>query len=101
VEFALLVDVVSRFGLGRVAQVDLGSIEHDNHTLRDLGPQAMAVLTAGLRRAGLDPSSDAIREVLRFDGDHCQEVKAVPVGERPPMLSVPTYRVLFPEALTA
>jgi glucosyl-3-phosphoglycerate synthase len=101
VEFALLVDVVDRFGFDRVAQVDLGSIEHDNQTLRDLGPQAMAVLTAGLRRAGIDPSSDASRELLRFDADHRQEVEAVPVGERPPMLSVPTYRVLFPEELSA
>jgi glucosyl-3-phosphoglycerate synthase len=83
VEFALLVDVVSRFGLGRVAQVDLGSIEHDNQTLRDLGPQAMAVLTAGLRRAGLDPSSDAIRELLRFDGDHRQEWRPSRWGSGP------------------
>jgi glucosyl-3-phosphoglycerate synthase len=101
VELALLVDVVARFGLDRVAQVDLGIIVHDSQTLRDLGPQAMAVLTAGLRRAGFDPSSDASRELLRFDVDHRQEVEAVPVGERPPMLSVPTYRVLFPDELSA
>jgi glucosyl-3-phosphoglycerate synthase len=101
VELALLIDVATRFGLDRVAQVDLGTILHDNQTLRDLGPQAMAVLTAGLRRAGHDLSTGASRELLRFDLDHRQEVEDVPVGERPPMLSVPMYRVLFPDVLTA
>jgi glucosyl-3-phosphoglycerate synthase len=101
VEFALLVDVVERFGLDRVAQVDLGRIEHDSQTLQKLGPQAMAVLTVALRRAGLDPFEDPTSELLRFDVDHAPEVERVPVAERPPMITVPTYRVLFPEELPA
>lgn len=101
VEFGLLVDVVERFGLERVAQVDLGRIEHDSGTLWKLGPQAMAVLTVALRRAGLDPSTDPSCELLRFDENHFPEVERVPVGERPPMLTVPGYRVLFPEELPA
>ena len=101
VEFGLLVDVVARFGLHRVAQVDLGRIEHDSQTLQKLGPQAMAVLTVALRRAGLDPFDDETSELLRFDVDHAPEVERVPVGERPPMVTIPTYRVLFPELLPA
>jgi hypothetical protein len=61
----------------------------------------MAVLTVALRRAGLDPSGDPSCELLRFDQNHLPEVERVPVGERPPMLTVPGYRVLFPEELPA
>jgi glucosyl-3-phosphoglycerate synthase len=101
IEFALLVDVVDRFGLDHVGQVDLGWIEHANRTLRDLGPQATAILTAGLRRAGFDRSTDPGSELLRFDADHRPEVEWVQVGERPPMVAVPAYRALFAEEVPA
>jgi glucosyl-3-phosphoglycerate synthase len=101
VEFALLVDVAERFGLERVAQVDLGWIEHAHRTLRDLGPQAMAILTAGLRRAGFDGSLDSSGELLRFDADHRPEVEQVQVGERPPMAVIPAYRALLSEEVPA
>jgi glucosyl-3-phosphoglycerate synthase len=91
VEFALLVDVAERVGLDRMAQVDLGSIEHDRGTLRKLAPQAMAVMTAALRRAGLDPLPDPSCELLRFDAGHLPDVERVSVAERPPMNSVPAY----------
>jgi glucosyl-3-phosphoglycerate synthase len=92
VEFALLVDVAERFGLDRMAQVDLGSVEHDRGTLWKLAPQAMAVMTAALRRAGLDPVTDPSCELLRFDAGHLPDVERVSVAERPPMSTVPEYR---------
>jgi glucosyl-3-phosphoglycerate synthase len=92
VEFALLVDVAERFGLDHMAQVDLGSVEHDRGTLWKLAPQAMAVMTAALRRAGLDPMTDPSCELLRFDAGHLPDVERVSVAERPPMSSVPAYR---------
>jgi glucosyl-3-phosphoglycerate synthase len=101
VEFALLVDVVERFGLEGVAQVDLGWIEHAHRTLRDLGPQAMAILTAALRRAGFDGSLDPTGELLRFDADHRPEVEQVQVGERPPAAVIPAYRALLSEEVPA
>jgi glucosyl-3-phosphoglycerate synthase len=101
VEFALLVDVVVRFGLEAVAQVDLGRIEHSPQTLRKLGPQALAVLTVALRRAGLDPFDEPTCELLRFDVDHAPEIEQVPVAERPPMATVAAYRARFPELLPA
>ena len=52
VEIGLLVDVVARFGIDAIAQVDLGVREHRNRPLDELGPQAMAILVTGLRRAG-------------------------------------------------
>jgi glucosyl-3-phosphoglycerate synthase len=88
VEFALLVDVARDVGLHRIAQVDLGSIEHDRGTLRKLAPQALAVLTAAMRRAGLELSSDPSCELIRFDDDHIEAVERVSVAERPPMATV-------------
>jgi glucosyl-3-phosphoglycerate synthase len=51
VEMGLLLDVVTRFGSGAVAQVDLGSRVHRNRALDELRPQAAEVLRAALDRA--------------------------------------------------
>lgn len=51
VELGLLVDVAQRFGVGAIAQVDLGTRVHRNRPLDELRPQAVEVLRAGLARA--------------------------------------------------
>ena len=73
VEFAMLVDVVERYGRDAIAQVDLGMREHRNRPLDELAPQARAILATALQRAGLlvDPAE---------------------VRERPPLVTVPAYR---------
>ncbi len=72
VEFAMLVDVVERFGRDAVVQVDLGAREHRNRPLDELLPQAEAIIATALQRAGL--------------------VEPVDVRERPPMITLPGYR---------
>src|SRR2546428_159983 len=52
VDLALVVDVVARHGLPALAQVDLGTRRHRHRPLHELSPQAMAILTTALRRAG-------------------------------------------------
>jgi glucosyl-3-phosphoglycerate synthase len=101
VDFALLVDVADRVGLDRLAQVDLGSIEHDRGTLRKLAPQAIAVLTTALRRAGLESSEDPLCRLLGFDDEHHPGEELVSVAERPPANTVAAYRALFTEELPA
>ena len=71
VELGLLVDIVEQFGRDAVTQVDLGVREHRNRPLDELSPQALAVMTTALRRAGL------------ID---------VELTERPPLITVPEYR---------
>ena len=51
VEIGLLVDVMTRFGAGAVAQVDLGTRVHRNRALSELRPQAVEVLRAALERS--------------------------------------------------
>jgi glucosyl-3-phosphoglycerate synthase len=101
VEFAMLVDVARRSGLGAVAQVDLGSVEHDRRSLTKLVPQAMAILTVALRRAGLEQPVDPICELLRFDEDHEGTMESVPVAERPPMRDVAGYATRLAAELPA
>jgi glucosyl-3-phosphoglycerate synthase len=72
VDLALLIDVAERFGLGAMAQVDLGVRVHRNRPLAELAPQAEAIIATALVRAGL--------------------VVPVEVDERPPMIEVPAYR---------
>lgn len=51
VELGLLVDLIERFGIDVLAQVDLGRRLHRNRSLDELGPQAMAILHAALQRS--------------------------------------------------
>jgi glucosyl-3-phosphoglycerate synthase len=100
VELGLLVDVVREFGPGAVTQIDLGTREHRNRPLADLGPQALAILVTALRRAGLAPEADTA-ELARFDEALRPERVPVEVRERPPILSVPAYRAKFGRELSA
>jgi len=83
VDLALVVDVVARHGLPALAQVDLGTRRHRHRPLDELAPQAMAILTTALRRAGV-PEREAAHLVL-FDGDHRGREVLVEVTERPPL----------------
>jgi glucosyl-3-phosphoglycerate synthase len=91
VDLALVVDVVARHGLPALAQVDLGTRRHRHRPLDQLSPQAMAILTTALRRAGI-PEREAAHLVL-FDGDHQGHEVLVEVRERPPLrtLARPNY----------
>jgi glucosyl-3-phosphoglycerate synthase len=85
VDLALLVDVARTFGASTIAQVDLDERIDRNRSLEELSPQALAVLLAGLRRAGVPVT--ALPELRRPDG------RIVPIrdAERPPMVTVPSY----------
>jgi glucosyl-3-phosphoglycerate synthase len=53
VELALLIDVAALYGVGSIAQVDLGVRVHRNRPLSELRPQATDVLRAALARTFL------------------------------------------------
>ncbi len=94
VELGLLLDVADRFGVEAIAESDLGVREHRNRPLAELGPQALAVLLTGLRRAGLAP-------VDRAPQGHGDNGAAMALRERPPMVTVPAYRAKFGRELSA
>jgi len=87
VDLALLVDVAARFGPEVIAQVDLGVRHHRNRPLDELSPQAAAILQTALRKAGSavgTAPATLVRPGL--------EPVDVDPAERPPLVTVPTYR---------
>jgi glucosyl-3-phosphoglycerate synthase len=102
VEIGLLLDVVFRFGVQAVTQVDLGVREHRNRPLDELGPQALAILATALRRAGFDCTDPPfVAELVRYDDQLAPQHIPVAVSERPPMITVPEYRAKFGREQTA
>lgn len=102
VEIGLLLDVVHRFGIQSVSQVDLGVRAHRNRPLEQLGPQALAILATALRRAGIDACDPPFAaELVRYDEDLAPERIPVVVRERPPIVTVPVYRAKFGREATA
>ena len=89
VELGLLVDLAQRYGTDAITQVDLGVREHRNRPLDELGPQALAILLAALRRAGVGDVAPLAAELVRFDDDHQRVAVPVEVRERPPMRTDP------------
>jgi glucosyl-3-phosphoglycerate synthase len=100
VEIGLLIDLVANFGEDALTQVDLDVREHRNRPLEELGPQAMAILVTGLRRAGV-PVDRRLAELVRYDEHQHAERIAVEIRERPPMLTIPAYRQKFGRELSA
>ena len=83
VDIGLLIDAARLCGVGRLAQVDLGSRKHRNRPLDDLGPMATVVLMTALHRAGLGavPHEVVLGRV---------DLPPAPVryAERPPLVSL-------------
>jgi glucosyl-3-phosphoglycerate synthase len=86
VDLGLVLDVAATAGLPALAQVDLGTRRHRHRPLEELAPQAMAVMVAALRRAGI-PHTEAVR-LVRFDATHGRLETAVETSERPPLASL-------------
>jgi glucosyl-3-phosphoglycerate synthase len=101
VELGLLVDLAQRYGTGAITQVDLGVREHRNRPVEELGPQALAIFLAALRRAGVGDVAPLAAELVRFDEDHQRVAVPVEVRERPPMQTIPAYNKKFGRELTA
>jgi len=87
VETGLLIDIAHRWGVDRIAQVDLGVREHRHQSLSALSSQAMEVLHAALLRTGADRAT--LSRVLMRPDEAPVEVR---VDERPPLIEVPGYR---------
>ena len=95
VEFAVLVDTYRRLGLNAIAQVDLGARAHHHQSVHDLGVMAAEIISVAQRRAcGVEPAGDTLAQYRRCgDGDGGGwDERPVPTAERPPALSIPTYR---------
>ena len=95
VEAGLLIDIAERFGLDRIAQVDLGMRVHRNRPVLDLGQAAFQVMTALLQRfdalGRIKIPDDLPTELLQYvpspEGPAPKTV-SLEMVERPPMDSL-------------
>ena len=100
VELAALVDTAAALGVDAIAQVDLGQRAHSHQDLLDLGAMSVQIMAALGRRgsglagpAGRADAADVTDEVVLRQyrpeqGRIVPDARVVPVGERPPAVSV-------------
>lgn len=93
VEIGLLLDVVERFGLDCLAQVDVGVRKHRHRDLLSLGETATEILLALVQRAAQPPGGDVGGvSLVQFDhapgGAWAPRSRVVQVLDRPPMAGV-------------
>ena len=102
VEAGLLIDILSRFGLDCMAQVDLDKRIHRNKDLEELGKMAFGILQPFFKRCQelkvMDLAQDMEETLLLLRKDEKGIVisaeKIVEV-ERPPMIQIEKYRRKF------
>jgi glucosyl-3-phosphoglycerate synthase len=99
VETGLLIEVLERFGLPAIAQVDLQERIHHNQSLEALSKMSFAIIQAVIakierryERAILDDVNKSMKLIRYQDGEYQLEVDEVVERERPPMASLPAYR---------
>jgi glucosyl-3-phosphoglycerate synthase len=92
VELGLLIDIVDRFGRDAVTQVDLGTREHRNRPVDQLGAQSLAIIATALRRADVMHFDAPALELLRYDRAGNLDPEPVEIRERPPIKTIDAYR---------
>jgi glucosyl-3-phosphoglycerate synthase len=99
VETGLLIDILNRYGLNSIGQVDLEERVHRNQSLLALSRMAFAIMQIVLQRAGesrqaeiLNWMNASLKLIHHEDGEYRLEVLEIRDRERPPIITVPEYR---------
>jgi glycosyltransferase involved in cell wall biosynthesis len=102
VEIGLLIDMVEKFGLSAIAQVDLQERIHHNQELEALSKMSFAIIQTVLRKLEPRYERSIIEEVnksmklIRYaKGEYSLTVEDVIEHERPPMVTIPAYQERF------
>lgn len=108
VEIGLLIDILERFGLDRLAQVNLRERVHHNQPLEALSKMAFVIAQAVLRKLEsrfgqplIDEVDLAMKSVAFAGGRYRLQVNDAFEQERPPMLELPEYRDRRPHGRSA
>jgi len=106
VETGLLIDIQKKYGLKRIAQVDLVSRVHKSQSLSELSKQAFAVLQVISKRANtlgkfilVNDIRQKIKIIKKNVQDHRVDYKLInsPIEQtqRPPIITLEEYREKF------
>ncbi len=103
VETGLLIDLLERYGLYSIGQVNLEKRIHRNRSLADLSLTAFAILQVVFTRLEARTRNKLLEDVnrsmklIRFEKDHLSlDVRYVREVERPPIITIPAYRAAHP-----
>ncbi len=98
VETGLLIDILERFGLRSIAQVDLENRVHRNQTLLSLSEMAFAIVQVVLKRLGdrsrlelLEDVNTSMKLIHYSPAELFLEVKEIREHERPPIATLAEY----------
>lgn len=99
VETGLLIDVLDKFGLGVMAQVDLETRIHANQSLEGLSRMAFSVMQTAFLRLDRDGQIKLLKDfstefntITSQDGGRQLKQSDVVVVERPPLIETAEYR---------
>ncbi len=98
VEIGHLIDILERFGLDRIGQVDLDTRVHRNRELGSLSFMAFAIVQVVMARVGdraghpLRAQMNTAMKLIRTSPSLALEVQELQEHERPPIVTVPAYR---------
>lgn len=85
VEIGILIDTYDRFGLGAIAQVNLGVRTHRNRPLSELGPMSRQIIATLLTRCGITDSGVGLTQFIPEGDGYQTRASTVSLDDRPPM----------------
>ena len=101
VETGLLIDLLTRFGLNALGQVDLEERVHRNQSLHSLSKMAFEITQVVMQRVGEARGIELVEQInrsmklIRYENDDFDlDVADIQIRERPPMVTIPEYRKL-------
>ena len=99
VEIGLLIDMLDKFGLNAIAQVDLQERIHHNQPLEALSKMSFAIIQAVIRKLESRYGQNFLENVnktmkmIRYDQESfALDVEEIAERDRPPMIELPEYR---------
>ena len=99
VEIGLLIDMLERFGLRSIAQVDLLERVHHNQPLEALGKMSFAIIQAVIRKLEGKYGQNMLENInktmknIRYEQDRFfLDIEEIAEGERPPMIALSEYK---------
>jgi glucosyl-3-phosphoglycerate synthase len=99
VEIGMLIDVLDKFGLSSIAQVDLQERIHHNQPLEALSKMSFAIIQAVMLKLEARYGQSIVENVnktmklIRYDREGFMlDIEEIAERDRPPMIEIPEYR---------
>ena len=102
IETGMLIDLLKKFGLDSIAQIDLHKRVHRNQELSSLSNMAFAILQVFVKRANTLGKLVLVKEIRRkfrvierINGKYYLKNKIIVEKQRPPIITIKKYRKKF------